>query len=152
MLSYNNHYHAWGYTYGPPQAVAPLNKVRQVVEYAVTEISVDKINLGIPNYGYDWPLPFVSGETKATTIGNVQAIQIAIERGAVIEFDPVAQSPYFTYIEDRVEHVVWFEDVRSIQGKFNLVKEFNLRGVGYWQLMRLFLANWYLLDSQFTIL
>lgn len=51
----------WGYTYGPPMAVAPLNQVRRVVEYAVTEIPPQKIDLGIPNYGYDWPLPFVRG-------------------------------------------------------------------------------------------
>ena len=70
----------------------------------------------------------------------------------VIGFDEVAQSPFFNYIENGVEHEVWFEDVRSMQAKFNLVKEFNLRGMGYWQLMRLFLANWILLDSQFDIL
>jgi len=141
----------WGYTYGPPMAVAPIDKVRQVVEYAVTEIPVEKINLGIPNYGYDWPLPFEQGVTKATTIGNVQAVQLAIEYGAVIGFDEVSQTPYFHYIENGVEHEVWFEDVRSIQAKFNLVKEFSLRGMGYWQLMRLFLANWVLLDNQFII-
>ena len=56
-------------------AVAPINKVRQVVEYAVTQIPRDKIDLGIPNYGYDWPLPFEKGVTKASTIGNVQAVQ-----------------------------------------------------------------------------
>ena len=38
----------WGYTYGPPMAVAPLNKVRKVVEYAVTVIPPDKIHLGFP--------------------------------------------------------------------------------------------------------
>ena len=132
-------------------AVAPINKVRQVVEYAVTEIPIEKINLGIPNYGYDWPLPFEQGVTKATTIGNVQAVQLAIEYGAVIGFDEAAQTPYFHYIENGVEHEVWFEDARSIQAKFNLVKEFSLRGMGYWQLMRLFLANWVLLDNQFII-
>ena len=47
----------WGYTYGPPMAVAPIHKVREVVEYALTRIPAEKINLGIPNYGYDWPLP-----------------------------------------------------------------------------------------------
>lgn len=141
----------WGYTYGPPMAVAPINKVRQVVEYAITEIPVEKINLGIPNYGYDWPLPFEQGVTKATTIGNVQAVQLAIEYGSVIGFDEVAQTPYFHYIENGVEHEVWFEDVRSMQAKFDLVKEFSLRGMGYWQLMRLFLANWVLLDNQFII-
>lgn len=142
----------WGYTYSSPQAVAPINKVRQVVEYAITEIPVNKINLGIPNYGYDWPLPYEQGVTKASTIGNVQAVQLAIEHGAVIGFDETAQSPYFNYIENGVEHEVWFEDVRSMQAKFNLVKEFSLRGMGYWQLMRLFLANWILLNDEFQIL
>ncbi len=41
----------WGYTYGPPMAVAPINQVRRVVEYALTEIPASKIDLGIPNYG-----------------------------------------------------------------------------------------------------
>lgn len=49
----------WGYTHGPAMAVAPLNKVREVVEYALTKIPAEKINLGIPNYGYDWTLPYV---------------------------------------------------------------------------------------------
>ena len=51
----------WGYKYGPNMAVAPLNMVRRVVEYAVTEIPPEKIHLGIPNYGYDLPLPFERG-------------------------------------------------------------------------------------------
>lgn len=141
----------WGYTYSEPMAVAPVNKVRQVVEYAVTEIPRKKINLGIPNYGYDWKLPYQKGVTKATTIGNVQAVRLAVQHGAVIGFDEVAQTPYFNYIEDGVEHEVWFEDVRSMRAKFGLVEEFGLRGMGYWQLMRLFLANWILLDNTFYI-
>lgn len=141
----------WGFKYGPNMAVAPLNMVRRVVEYAVTEIPVEKINLGIPNYGYDWPLPFVRGSTVATTIGNVEAVQIAVQNGASIQFDPIAQSPYFNYEEDGILHEVWFEDVRSIQAKFDLVKEFGLRGVGYWQLMRWWRANWLLLEDNFFI-
>lgn len=82
----------------------------------------------------------------------MQAVQLAIEHGVAIGFDETAQSPYFNYIENGVEHEVWFEDVRSMQAKFNLVKEFSLRGMGYWQLMRLFLANWILLEDEFDIL
>ena len=160
----------WGYTYGPPMAVAPLNQVRRVVEYAVSEIPPRKIDLGIPNYGYDWPLPFVRGETKATSIGNVQAVRIAIEQDVPIQFDEVAQSPFFTYSQAgenapqegggegavvsrgdavSVEHEVWFEDVRSLQGKFDLIREFDLGGCGYWQIMRWFAANWRLLYKNF---
>lgn len=141
----------WGYTYGPPMAVAPLNQVRRVVEYALTQIPAEKIDLGIPNYGYDWPLPFERGVTKAATINNVQAVRIAVEHGAEIQFDMVAESPFFTYVEDGTKHEVWYEDVRSLQGKFRLIEEYGLRGCGYWQIMQWFRANWLLLANQFYI-
>ena len=140
-----------GYTYSEPMAVAPINKVRQVVDYAITEIPATKIVMGIPNYGYDWPLPYRKGVTKAQTIGNVEAVRIAIENDAEIKYDETAQSPYFKYYKDGVQHEVWFEDVRSIQQKLNLVSEYSLKGVGYWQIMQLFRANWVLLEDQFRI-
>lgn len=143
----------WGYTYGPPMAVAPINQVRRVLDYAITEIPREKIDLGIPNYGYDWPLPFERGITKAKTIGNVEAVRIAVQNGAQIQFDEAAQSPYFRYTDSitGIEHEVWFEDVRSLQAKFDLIKEYNLRGCGYWQIMQWFRANWLLLYENFYI-
>lgn len=141
----------WGYTFGPPMAVAPIDMVRRVVEYAVTEIPREKINLGIPNYGYDWPLPFVQGVTQAKTLGVVEAVQLAIDFGVPIQYDETAQSPFFRYWQYGVEHEVWFEDVRSMKAKFDLIREFGLRGAGYWQIMRLFRANWLLLEDMFRI-
>lgn len=141
----------WGYTYGPPMAVAPLDQVRRVLEYAVTEITPAKISMGIPNYGYDWPLPYERGMTRARTIGNVEAVRIAVENGAEIFFDEASRSPYFNYEIGGVRHEVWFEDVRSLQEKFDLIKEFGLRGPGYWQIMQFFRANWLLLEDNFFI-
>ena len=142
----------WGYRYSEPMAVAPINKVRQVVEYAVTEIPLEKIDLGIPNYGYDWPLPYEKGVTAATTIGNIEAVNIAVKYGARINFDETAMSPFFNYTDETgTEHEVWFEDVRSMKAKFDLIKEYSLRGAGYWQLMRFFRANWLLLSEEFYI-
>lgn len=141
----------WGYTFGPAMAVAPLNKVRQVIEYALTEIPSEKINLGIPNYGYDWTLPYVRGESRAVTIGHVEAVQIAIENDVPIQFDETAQSPYFRYSREGKEHEVWFEDVRSLQAKFNLLNEYSLKGIGVWQIMRLFRAMWLLYADMFYV-
>ncbi len=141
----------WGYSYGPPMAVAPINMVRRVVDYAVTEISRDKISLGIPNYGYDWPLPYERGETKARTISNQEAVELAVDYGVEIQFDETAQSPYFRYWQYGIQHEVWFEDVRSMKAKFDLVLEYGLSGVGYWQLMNFFRANWLLLEDMFLI-
>ena len=83
----------WGYTYGPPMAVAPLPQVKRALDYALSEIPPQKILMGIPNYGYDWTLPFVSGESKAKSIGNNEAVNIAIRYGAEIKFDETAASP-----------------------------------------------------------
>ena len=143
----------WGYTYGPPMAVAPINQVRRVVEYAITEIPREKLDLGIPNYGYDWTLPYERGVSRAKTIGNVEAVRLAISQGSEIMFDEVAQTPYFRYVDDNtgLQHEVWFEDVRSLQAKFDLLEEFQLRGCGYWQIMQWFRANWLLLDKKFIV-
>ena len=142
----------WGYTYGEAQAVAPINNVRQVLEYALTRIDANKIFLGIPNYGYDWTLPYVKGESRADSISNIEAIQLAVRYNVPIQYDETAQSPYFNYTDEQGRvHEVWFEDVRSIQKKFELINEKNLRGAGYWNLMRPFQQNWSLLNYMFEV-
>lgn len=142
----------WGYTYGPPMAVAPLPNVRAVVEYALTQIPAEKMWLGVPNYGYDWPLPFVQGETRATSISNRYAVQLALRNNAEILYDESAQSPWFRYRDESgVEHEVWFEDARSIRAKLALIPEYGLRGAGYWNLMRPFPQNWQVLASLYNI-
>ena len=141
----------WGYSQGPPMAVAPINMVRRVVDYAVTAIPREKLSLGIPNYGYDWALPYERGVSRAKTINNHQAVQLAIDFGVDIRFDETAMSPYFRYWQYGVQHEVWFEDVRSIKAKFDLIKEYELSGAGYWQLMSLFRANWLMLNEMFYI-
>ena len=142
----------WGYAYSLPMAVAPLPNVRAVVEYALTEIPAEKIWLGIPNYGYDWPLPVIRGETRATSISNQYAVSLAGRYGAVIQYDETAQSPWFRYRDERgSEHEVWFEDARSIAAKLELIRQYGLQGAGYWNLMRPFPQNWVVLSSLFQI-
>ncbi len=140
----------WGYTYGPPMAVAPIKSVKRVLDYAVTEIPREKIFMGIPNYGYDWPIPFIQGDMKAVSISNYEAVNIAAEFGAEIKFDEAAKSPTFMY-DNSQTHEVWFEDARSIQTKLTTAYSYGFRGVTYWNLMRYFPQNWLVLNSLFDI-
>ena len=142
----------WGYTYGPPMAVAPHPNVRAVLDYAVTEIPSEKIFLGIPDYGYDWPLPFVQGTTRAQSISNQRAIELAIPHNIAIQYDETAQSPFFHYTDAAgAVHEVWFEDARSLSAKLKLIAEYGFRGVGFWNLMRPFSQTWLVLDSLYHV-
>lgn len=141
----------WGYSGGPAMAVSPIGPVRTVLEYALTEMPGQKIIMGQNLYGYDWTLPFVQGSV-AKAVSPQQAIQLAASNNVAIEYDWKAQAPFFKYIDDQgKQHEVWFEDARSIQAKFDLIKELNLRGMSYWKLGLAFPQNWLLIVENFNV-
>lgn len=142
----------WGYSGGPPQPVSPIGPVRRVLEYALTEIPAGKIMMGQNLYGYDWTLPYVQGGPFAKALSPQAAIGLARQHGVSIAYDYQAQAPHFNYRDgEGREHVVWFEDARSIQAKFNLLKELDLRGISYWKLGLPFPQNWLLIESNFLV-
>lgn len=142
----------WGYAAGPPWAIAPINEVRRVLNYAVTAIPRNKILMGIPTYGRDWRLPFVAGQSIAATISPQEAIARAARYGVDIQFHQLYQSPFYRYTDAQgVRHEVWFEDARSVQVKYNVVKQYGLRGVSYWELSVPFPQAWPVLENNFRI-
>jgi spore germination protein len=142
----------WGYSGGPPMPVSPIRSVRQVLEYAITEMPASKIMMGQNLYGYDWTLPYVPGGQYARAVSPQEAIRLADRYNVPIEYDTKAQAPHFHYRDENgKEHQVWFEDARSIQAKFNLVKELGLRGISYWKLGLDFPQNWLLITDNFNV-
>ncbi|HAQ08352.1 MAG TPA: spore gernimation protein [Bacillus bacterium] len=141
----------WGYSGGPAQAVSPIGPVRDVLEYAVSVMPSEKVMMGQNLYGYDWTLPFVQG-TIAKAVSPQQAITLAARYRVPIQYDQKAQAPFFNYTDaDGKRHEVWFEDARSIQAKFDLIKELNLRGMSYWKLGLSFPQNWLLIQENFNV-
>lgn len=141
----------WGWAGGPPWAIAPVNKVRDVIDYAVTVIPRDKILMGVPLYGRDWEVPWVEG-TIAETISPKDAVRLAAQKGVSIQYNETYQAPFFHYVDENGQrHEVWFEDARSMQAKYNVVKDYNLRGASYWVLGIIFPQNWAVLQDNFTV-
>ena len=141
----------WGYTYGEPMAVAPIDKVRQVLDYAVMEMPPEKILMGMANYGYSWTLPYKKG-TAARPLSLSEIPQTAYSQYANIRFDDTAQSPFFRYYDSAgTEHIAWFEDPRSIEAKLKLVSEYGLGGVSYWNINTLYRPNWAVLSGMYGI-
>lgn len=141
----------WGWAGGEPWAIAPINEVREVLDYAVTVIPSEKILMGVPLYGRDWEIPWQEG-TFANTISPKEAVHLAARYNVPIQYNETYQSPFFTYVDENGQrHEVWFEDARSMQAKYDTVKDYNLRGISYWVLGNPFPENWAVLGDMFTI-
>lgn len=140
----------WGYLYGPPLAVAPYNEVKKVISYAVTEIPSEKILMGMPNYGYDWTLPYREG-TAAEILSINSAILRAANVGADIQYNESSEAPFYEYSKNGSDHIVWFENARSTMARLQLINDYNLGGVSYWTIGSLFTQNWRILSNMFNI-
>lgn len=141
----------WGWSGGRPWAIAPLNEVRKVLDYAVSAIPPKKIMMGVPLYGREWNIPWVQG-TFAKTVSPKAAVTLAAQYGVNIEYHDTYQSPFFRYTDaNGQQHEVWYEDARSVQAKYETVKEYGLRGVSFWVLGVPFPQNWPVLHNNFRV-
>jgi len=123
IMAYDEHYPG-----GTPGAIASIGFVTNVVDYALTVVSKDKIVLGLAAYGYDWS----SAGTTSYSINN--CINLANQYGATIYLDNATKSKYFTYTVNGVTHTVWFEDADTIAYKLDVVNSRDLKGIGIWRL------------------
>ncbi|WP_160725213.1 glycosyl hydrolase family 18 protein [Bacillus sp. USDA818B3_A] len=137
----------YGYPGGPPQPIAPIGWVEQVLKYAISQVSPQKLLMAIALYGYD----------KAVTTNATQGLSVlaaqnkAISSGEPIQFDPAAKSPWFRYWVATKEHIVWFEDIRSYIEKYKLIDSYSIVGTSFWQLGLPAPQNWAFLRREVTV-
>jgi spore germination protein YaaH len=127
---------AYDYSYagGTPGAIAPLPWVKEVVEYAVSVVPANRIQLGVPLYGYDWPQDTAAddgwGNATSLTYEGVEALRTSV--GATREWYADVAAPSFTYTAGGKEHQVWYSDQDSTMVKVRLVDRYGLQGVVFW--------------------
>jgi spore germination protein len=124
LMAYDYHWAASG-----PGPVAPITWVRQVLDYAKTQIPAKKIVLGVPVAGFDW----VDGQGEPVTwlqcFGRTRAY------GATLRYDRLSQSPSFKYTDAQGRaHEVWFENAESTTAKLEVAKASGIRGVYLWMI------------------
>lgn len=141
----------WHHGASEPGPVAPIEQVRKTIEFAASKMDRSKILLGVPLYGYNWTLPY-SAERLAPAISNQNAVDLASNQGEPIQYSEEFQSPFFNYVDQQGQrHVVWFEDVRSMAAKMELITEYQIGGIGAWQINLGFPQGPWLLTKFFKI-
>ncbi|MEC1524830.1 LysM peptidoglycan-binding domain-containing protein [Neobacillus niacini] len=138
----------FGYPGGPPDPIAPIWWMEEVVQYALTQINPRKLQIAIPLYGYDK----VVGTNTTRAMSVVAAQNQAIATGSIIEFDQRSMSPWYRHWSAGVEQVVWFEDIRSFIEKYRLIDVYQLSGTTYWQISLAAPQNWAFLSRNIAVL
>jgi spore germination protein YaaH len=108
-----------------PGAIAPLDWLDQVAAYAEQTIAGSKIMMGLPWYGYDWP---VSGGAATATFAA--AHQTMLTNNATVQRDAASGEPYFSYSG----HTVYFQDAAGYAKKLDLLKQKHagIGGFAHW--------------------
>ncbi len=126
----------YSWSAGQPGPVAPVDWQERVMNYAVPQFGAAKILLGIPFYGYDWNLTKRQTDPtfRASSSDFNNTLQLQKDNNGSFGYDNVAQEPYLDYSKNGEAHKLWFENARSLQAKFDMMKRLQLRGFASWRL------------------
>lgn len=124
LMTYEEHWPG-----SAPGSVASLPWVNQVLDYALSNIPIQKILMGVPLYGYDW----IQGDS-AKVISYRRATELARRFGAPLQWDAQQHSTFFRYESMGKRHTVYFEDPRSLKEKLDLAIRRGIKGVALWEM------------------
>jgi spore germination protein len=145
----------WGTNYGPPLPVNSIDTLKTFIDYVITTIPSEKITVGNSLVSYDWKLPYIPGKSYANSLSVNSSLSLAHDMNAVIEFDNVSQSPFFTYLVDNIEqkdeHIVWSIDARSVLALVELITEYKLKGVSFWNVMIYLSQVWLVINTHYEV-
>jgi len=137
MMGYN-YYWSGSATAGPVAPVSGENYhvVRSINEdYMAEGVPPNKLLLGVPWYGYDWPV--TSSVRKAATTGTGTSrtynSALALVATGTRIFDDLTGVPYMSYQTSQWRQM-WYDDSTSLQIKSNIAKDMYLAGIGIWAL------------------
>ena len=127
-----------------------------IAQYQKLGIENDKLVLGLPWYGYDYPclnltddnvctipkVPYL-GVNCSDAAGTQRPYYIIRElirsSTAPVHWNATLESPFFNYKhqEENMEHQVWYDDPESLSLKYIYAGEKELRGLAFWNVDQL---------------
>ena len=131
-----NYYWSSSSTAGP---VAPLagenyNVSKSVNTYLTAGVLPEKLMLGVPWYGYDWPVS--SAVRKATATGSATSRTYAASQTLAAQhtttFDETTSTPWLNYMSGSLYRQLWYDDSESLLVKYDFAASKGLSGIGIW--------------------
>ncbi|MEU3751695.1 glycosyl hydrolase family 18 protein [Streptomyces olivoreticuli] len=115
----------------PPGPLSTPGWYDEILRYATARLPADRIEMGIPAYGWDH---VVGDPGRATHRTWREADALRRKVGAPYALDPVARTPHFTYTEGGKRREVWYQDARGIADHLRVLRKYGVGGTALWAL------------------
>lgn len=120
IMAYDKHYKGSG-----PGAITPLSWLKEVIAFAQLEIPQDKLVIGLPFYGYEWP---TGKRGTSRTYSNI--LEYKAENNYSMLFDSEEQTPYI----DTGTSQLWFDNEESLLSKMTYARSKGVKHFAFWAL------------------
>jgi len=146
IMGYDEHYG------GSPEAgsVSSYNFVQEGIEETLKEVPAEKVISGIPFFTRLWSEKPKTQEqlakdkgteaeqygtsVKSEAYGMSRAKEKVEAAGAEITWDEETKQNFATWTDGETTYKIWLEDVKSLEPKLKLMKEYGLAGSAAWAL------------------
>lgn len=125
LMAYDEHFSA-----SVPGAISSQKWIERVLDQVAKEIPSNKIILCFAGYGYDW-----EQNKEAITVTYDEALSLAKQYGATINFDNDTYNNSFAYTDGRRnKHQVYFADAATNFNTIRFADEYGTAGTALWRL------------------
>jgi spore germination protein YaaH len=145
IMTYDYHWRGGG-----PGPVAPLYWVNRVAAYAKEVVDPAKVVIGVPFYGYNWPVG--GGTARGQTWDMINDIIKTYELDVNLKEsneNGLVQENWIRY-SSRSEGTreVWFATSSGLDAKLHMVQDMDLAGIAIWQLGGEDPRNWEIIRAR----
>jgi spore germination protein YaaH len=138
---------AYGYSWGGSSTAGPISPLNSgfFSHYIKVDINTylnatggdpSQLILGLPWYGFDWPVSSTSMLAPTTGTGSAVIYSTAVSRAASYgkNYNNDAPSAWYQYSNASQLHQAWYDDATSLEVKYQYAVDENLKGIGIWAL------------------
>lgn len=122
----------------PPGPIASIPWNEKVIQHAIKFIPENKISLGIPTYSGLWYMrinPFsYKTSIQYNSLDNKTLIYILKKYRPDVQWDNFSQVHYTFYQLQGINRIIFIEDGKSFEAKYDLAKKYRLRGISVFRL------------------
>ncbi|MFD6416839.1 glycosyl hydrolase family 18 protein [Streptomyces sp. NPDC060194] len=126
IMAYNLHWAT-----GKPGPIASPEFYEDILANATAKIPRDKLEMGLPAYGWDWA---EGSDARARHVTWHEAEALRKEVGAPYEIDEDSRTPHFDYEEDGVRRQVWYQDARGVAEHLEVLRRHGVESTALWAL------------------